>query len=57
MKTFVITNPELGWDCVVGIFQAKSLDALMTYLKEDEKWSQETLDQHVIHEQVITIIP
>lgn len=24
-EVYVVTNPELGWDCVVGVFNADSL--------------------------------
>lgn len=31
-KVYVVTNPELGWDCVVGVFNSDSVS--MSTLKE-----------------------
>ena len=56
MKTFVITDPERGWDCVVGVYQCNSLGILIAYLKIYEHWGQDRIDAHVIHEQIIKVI-
>jgi hypothetical protein len=34
-KVFVITNPELGWDCVTGVYLAESEEALIEYLGKE----------------------
>ena len=31
-KVFVITNPELGWDCVCGVFSTR--EKALDYLEE-----------------------
>ena len=31
---FVLTNVELGWDCVCGVFRTK--DDILSYLNEDK---------------------
>lgn len=33
MKVYVLTNPELGWDCVMGVFS--SIKALHNFYFED----------------------
>ena len=45
-KVFVVTNPELGWDCVTGVYLAESEDALKEHLGSN---FDEEID--VIHEQ------
>ena len=32
---FVMTNPEMGWDCVVGVYLANSEDELIEYLGDE----------------------
>jgi hypothetical protein len=51
MKVFVITNVEMGWDCVTGVYKAKSKAALIKHLGEgyDE-------DTDIIHEETIKTI-
>jgi hypothetical protein len=34
-KIFVTTNPEMGWDCVTGVYLAESEEALIEHLGED----------------------
>lgn len=34
-KVFVITCPELGWDCVRGVYVAESEKALIEYLGDE----------------------
>lgn len=46
---FVITNPELGWDCVTGVYLAESEEALIEYLGKEY---DEEMD--VIHSESIT---
>jgi hypothetical protein len=45
-RIFVLTNPELGWDCVCGVYAAESEEALIEYLGEDYN-----ADCDVIHDQ------
>ena len=53
MKVFVVINVEVGWDCVRGVYQAKSEEQLKEYLIE--KWElPEDFDwgdcPYIIHE-------
>lgn len=48
---FVMTNPELGWDCVTGVFLANSKQDVIEYLGEDYD-----KDSDVIHSQRLTIV-
>ena len=32
LNSFVVTDPVLGWDCIVGVYKAKSEDILKKYL-------------------------
>ena len=32
---FVMTNPEMGWDCVVGVYLANSEDEVIEYLGDE----------------------
>ena len=32
---FVMTNPEMGWDCVVGVYLANSEDEVIEHLGDD----------------------
>ena len=43
-QVIVVTNPELGWDCVVGVFSSEQavLDSWMNQ-ENDEPW--ETWEQ------------
>ena len=34
MKVYVVTNPELGWDCVCGVY--KSLDSVKRFFIPEE---------------------
>jgi len=33
-KIYVVTDPELGWDCAKGIFEADDLSSVELYLAE-----------------------
>ena len=44
MKIYVVTNPELGWDCVVACYTDYS-DAIEDYPEEDG---------YIVHEQELT---
>ena len=57
MNIYVVTNPENGWDCVVGVYEAESEEAVKKYLlwelgydEEPEDWE----DRRIIHRQSIT---
>ena len=32
---FVMTNPEMGWDCVVGVYLANSENEVIEYLGDE----------------------
>lgn len=60
---FVVTNPELGWDCVVGVYKANSEEEVADYfvknrdikLEEDETsedWMEN--ENYVIHQEYLT---
>jgi ATP adenylyltransferase/5',5'''-P-1,P-4-tetraphosphate phosphorylase II len=53
MKTFVVTNPELGWDCIIGVYQAKSKTALIKWLRENDSYDKE---YDIIHQKELVII-
>ena len=44
-KLFDLTNPELGWDCVCGVYFAESEEAVVEHLGKDYDE-----DMDVIHE-------
>ncbi len=50
-KVFVVTNPELGWDCVTGVYLAESKKAVIEYLGSDYD-----SDMDVIHSESMTEI-
>lgn len=39
---YVVTNPENGWDCVLGVFS--SIESLRQYLAPEEDWDDEGVD-------------
>lgn len=45
----VITNPELGWDCVVGVYV--NLDEAAVDLGFENRKALEDDEQYVIHKQ------
>lgn len=49
-KIFVTTNPELGWDCVTGVYLADSEEDLIEQLGEDY---DEEMD--IIHSERLTV--
>jgi hypothetical protein len=51
MKIFVVTNVELGWDCVIGVYKAKSKKEIIKFLGDEY---DEDVD--IIHEETITEI-
>lgn len=57
---YIITNPELGWDCVCGVYEADSEQQVAEYyveassLKEDqtaEEWMEE--NNYIIHQTIL----
>lgn len=48
---YVTTNPELGWDCVTGVYLANSKADIIEYLGDDYDE-----DSDVIHTQRLTIV-
>lgn len=49
MKVYVITNPELGWDCVCGVVEAdKDMsedEAITKHLKSWDNYSDEDIEE------------
>lgn len=42
---FVVTSTELGWDCVVGVYQGVSIEALQAaYSRDCYVFSEMTLE-------------
>ena len=39
-EVYVVTNPELGWDCVVGVFSSDSVS---------KRKLEEVFPNHVVH--------
>ena len=58
MKTFVVTNPELGWDCVIGVYQANSADEVEAYMVKTFNGGEmnEFPAEWVIHEQKLEVV-
>lgn len=54
-KGYVVTVPELGWDCVIGIFLADSEEEVWELLAENKGCDVEDLDldDYVIHRENI----
>lgn len=48
---YVTTNPELGWDCVTGVYLANTEQDVIDYLGEEY---DEEID--VIHSERLTIV-
>jgi arginine utilization protein RocB len=49
---YVVTNPELGWDCVIGLYLAKSAKDVYEYLAESYDMSiEECEDKFIVTEQ------
>lgn len=56
-KFFVVTNPEQGWDCVVGLYEAESKEAVELVLCAEYEINLEELkNQYVIHKITLTKI-
>lgn len=34
MNVYVVTNPELGWDCLVGVYKASSEEEVRNELND-----------------------
>ena len=52
MHVYVITCPNLGWDCVVGVLKAKNFnseDEAKQWYLEDNDIDLEFLDEYVVH--------
>jgi len=57
MKVFVVTNPELGWDCVVNVYTAESEEQVEEHLSELYGIPVDKVqEEYVIHEEVLTEI-
>jgi len=49
MKTFIVTNAEDGWDCVVGAFEAETEKEVKQYIID---WCLP--DGCIVHETTLT---
>jgi hypothetical protein len=57
MKLFVATNPENGWDCVIGVYKAESAEAVEEYIWKEAGWDARPENFHYrcrVHEQTLT---
>lgn len=45
---YVVTNPELGWDCVVGVFEEEEVS-------KEELEEVFSAEQYVIHQRSVEI--
>ena len=49
MHVYVITNHELGWDCVCGVVNAQEVSdeeaAIVKYLKAGDNYSDEDIEE------------
>ena len=50
-RTFVVTNPEDGWDCVIGVFTAENEQQVEQYIKD---WCLP--ESSIVHETTLTNI-
>lgn len=55
MAIFVVTDPEMGWDCVHGVYEAKSEEDVKKHLMKEQGYTEENLpghwdDNNIIHE-------
>jgi hypothetical protein len=51
-KIFIINSPELGWDCVIGVYIANSRNDVIEFLGDEYN-----PDDEVISESSYKIIP
>ena len=51
MIAYVVTNPSLGWDCVVDILFADNESEVEKYLKK--KHGKNWEEDYVIHERLV----
>lgn len=65
MKTFVITKPEDGWDCVFGVYEAESEERVIQgYMDNygDELEDGQTYEDYankkgiIVHQSILTIL-
>lgn len=47
---FVVTNTEMGWDCVCGVYLANSKQEVIDYLGEEYN------SENMVHAQRLTVI-
>ena len=56
---FVVTNPQDGWDCVRGVYEASSEEVLKQYLAQEcgqEEWTDDMSEESIITSCKITSI-
>lgn len=52
---YVVTRPDLGWDCVVGLYRANSESEVHEYLCEEKDITlEESEERYVLHEHDVT---
>ena len=45
---YVVTAPELGWDCVIRVYLANSEDdAKIAYSKDEDSWIFEDMQENI----------
>lgn len=53
MKTFVVTDPELGWQCVLAVYQAKSAEVVReTFLNDNRVNDDDSIWDSIVIQQV-----
>jgi len=53
ITVYILTNPKLGWDCIIGVYQTneEAEEVAKNYADEDINWK----DYLVIHEKQLKI--
>jgi hypothetical protein len=52
-KIFVLTNVELGWDCVTDVYLAESEEEVIEYLKSIDSYNE---DCDFLHEKSLRVV-
>lgn len=51
MRVYVVTNPENGWDCVIGVYKASSEEHLRDEL--NDYYEGNPPESLIIHEKTV----
>ena len=47
-RCYVVTSPELGWDCIMRVYLANSeKEAKLAYGKDEDSWIYEHLNEEI----------